>query len=506
MTLRRTILFALLLMLGVLGVTTTYTLLSKTADEEFHVHCGMQWWTKGSYTIHPVNPPLARIADAALPYLLDSDKDAEVMTLRDAYLQKAIMMRLGTLPFYVISCLVVFIWSRSLFGADAALWSLALYVSLATVSAHAGLATTDMCYAAMFVWAMFMGVQWLQLPSQKTGVWLGVSLGLAVGAKFSVLVQWPAAMLLIVAAQLGANLYRRRRGEVVAVWPLRMAHALPMVIAAPMAFMVLALIYRFDLSALTEGLSQLRRMNEQGFALWMFGPLHNRGVWYFFPVVFFFKTPLSFMAAVSVAKLRALRHMPGMLPALFPMLAAAGVLLASMPSNINLGVRHVLPLYPLLAVPAGYGLWWLWQCAGWRRLAAAGLLAAQVGGFIYTWPDHVSYFNVLAGRHPEHITLDSDLDWGQGIIQLDNALMALNTDDDKNGKIYLCLRGLHIVDFSVKKLLHVPVEACPSGLVQGWVVVSRSVRVMNPDNFSLLDPYKPVQRIGETMDLYYIPQ
>jgi hypothetical protein len=63
---------------------------------------------------------------------------------------------------------------------------------------------------------------------------------------------------------------------------------------------------------------------------------------------------------------------------------------------------------------AGYLIVSLWH--QWRLLVARAAIAAlmlwQVSTLIFTYPDYLAYFNVLAGSHPEHILVDSDLDWG----------------------------------------------------------------------------------------------
>src|SRR5437870_4596170 len=48
----------LLLVVGMLSVAGSYTKLSLTADERFHVECGMEWWHQGTYTFDPHDPPL----------------------------------------------------------------------------------------------------------------------------------------------------------------------------------------------------------------------------------------------------------------------------------------------------------------------------------------------------------------------------------------------------------------------------------------------------------------
>jgi hypothetical protein len=97
-------------------------------------------------------------------------------------------------------------------------------------------------------------------------------------------------------------------------------------------------------------------------------------------------------------------------PALFFLLATF--------SKINIGDRHVLPVYPfVLLLAAG-----TWQWAGRRRVARTALVALlllHAGDALRYAPDHLSYFNVFV-RPTESWTLlaDSNLDWGQGLLAL----------------------------------------------------------------------------------------
>src|SRR5690606_38168867 len=154
------------------------------------------------------------------------------------------LMRLGELPFYILSCVIVFAWSRRLFGAAAACLSLALYVTLSSVTAHAGLATTDIAYTATLMLALYAGVRWPADPTWKKSLGLGVSLALMIGSKFSGLVHWPAAMLLILLTQAA---WDRRQG--LRPWVLTLNHIKwGMLVTAPVTLAGLALIYRFDLT------------------------------------------------------------------------------------------------------------------------------------------------------------------------------------------------------------------------------------------------------------------
>jgi hypothetical protein len=90
-----------------------------------------------------------------------------------------------------------------------------------------------------------------------------------------------------------------------------------------------------------------------------------------------------------------------------------------MTSGINIGMRHILPVYPFLYVGV----------AGWLATRAnrrpgvyvlAALAALQIGECARITPDYLAFFNELAGgpgRGPEYL-VDSNIDWGQDVKKL----------------------------------------------------------------------------------------
>jgi hypothetical protein len=41
--------------------------------------------------------------------------------------------------------------------------------------------------------------------------------------------------------------------------------------------------------------------------------------------------------------------------------------------------------------------------------------------------------------------------------------------------------------------------------VTGWVAISELAKVHDPQGYAWLEAYQPFERIGKTIDLYYIP-
>jgi hypothetical protein len=173
-------------------------------------------------------------------------------------------------------------------------------------------------------------------------------------------------------------------------------------------------------------------------------------------------------------------------------------------SHINIGVRHVLILYPLLAIGSAVVVAAVLARIG--RVASAarrGALAAGVGlAFVLefaplaAWPDYLPWFNLLAPV-PQRILVDSDLDWGQDFRRLQASLRAHAVPS-----VALAYAGT--ADLPRE---HLPPYRLlgPDERASGWIAVSELARIHAPKRFHWLDAYAPVERVGRTIDLYYVP-
>src|SRR5262249_26468993 len=132
------------------------------------------------------------------------------------------------------------------------------------------------------------------------------------------------------------------------------------------------------------------------------------------------KTPLAILLLFGLGAYLALRKDPSMKRAAPALAFAAGILLPALTSHINIGIRHVLPIYLAISLVAGAAAVWLLDPARTRNYRiAAGVLGAWLAvSSLISHPDYLPYFNELAGSHPENILVDSDLDWGQDIKRL----------------------------------------------------------------------------------------
>lgn len=175
------------------------------------------------------------------------------------------------------------------------------------------------------------------------------------------------------------------------------------------------------------------------------GMVSQTGWWYYFPVVFAVKTPAATLALLAIAAALALfalaragfrrwslRRVPFewvviILPALVYFAFA-------MASGINLGVRHLLPIYPFLFVALGAAA----MKNRWSRRALPVLLLALAIESAAIYPHYLSFFNLFAGgaaNGPKYL-VDSNADWGQDLKNL-----KIYVDRNRIDKLCICYFG-----------------------------------------------------------------
>ncbi len=175
------------------------------------------------------------------------------------------------------------------------------------------------------------------------------------------------------------------------------------------------------------GFLQVLRLSAERPAFLM-GELSRTGWWYYFLVTFALKTPLPLLLLAGAALVDAVRRVRqrdwgALRLELFLWLPIGIYWLVTLSRNLNIGHRHLLPIYPFLFVGSGRAAAWLWRRRMVRPvLAVLGLWYA--GSALWIHPHHLAYFNELAGGpgNGYRLLVDSNLDWGQDLKNLGSYL------------------------------------------------------------------------------------
>ena len=527
-------------------IVSTYTVFTQTYDEPFHIACGMEWLDKGVYHYEAKDPPLSRIAAAIGPWLAGERSHGIVDAIQEGnailgseprYVRNLALARLGELPFVVLEAIGVWLWARRYFGPRTAFFSVLLFSMAPPVLAHGGLATTDVSIAATATWAFYGWLRFLEQPNTKHSLFLGFCCGLALISKFSALVFLGSGFVVVLIAHLSCT----RR------WGLLRVRTVPRLLrltapSAAVAFFIVWACFRFTFAPLfsadelvrrkadfspvltdpglvhtlvttvpvpagqcLRGIGQVWRHNKGGQWSYLLGERRDTGWWYFFPVVLGVKTPLGFLVLAMaggvflLARLR--RDADWTAPA--AVLFALAILFSCLPSRINLGVRHVLLIYPLLAIVGGALVSdTLGRKRRALRLVALACVVWTCASSIAAHPDYLAFFNEIGSRHPEHFLVDSDLDWGQDLSRLSMRLRALHAPS-----VSLSYFGTaDLTRFDLPATRRISCE----GRLDGYVAVSATMLYLHgplwsgcPQRYAELAQTQPRERVGRSIFLYY---
>jgi tetratricopeptide (TPR) repeat protein len=411
----------------------------------------------------------------------------------------------------VLTGIVIFLWLRQLAGGMAAALGVALWALNPVTLAYGHLVLTDMGETLMFVLAVWCFAMFLDRPSTGRAVLCGLACGGALVMKLSAVLLAPILLVL-----LALHAMRKRDGRglgklvcVMAavaggvVWlvyapfwspaPPLPADAATM-IGVPTWFQVLrpVLIPR----DFFKGLALVGGHESSGHWAFLHGQWRRTGWWYYFPVTMAVKTPLPLLLVTIVGLvmwLRGLRQFS--FQQAIPWIAALMYLLFAMAGTINIGVRHLLPMFALLAVGTASQFSLrnrqiqvcAWLGTGWLLLA--------------TWRAHpyfIEYFNEIAGgpSNGYRWLVDSNLDWGQDVKRLKQFL-------DKQA-----LTNIDLAYFGPRKSIDYHGIAArrvtpggADGLRTGTLAIS-ATELMNPAWDWLRASHEPAARVGYTMFIY----
>lgn len=437
---------------------------SATIDEAFHIFAGAEYWSEGTFFTNPEHPPLAKLLAAAAlmsagprpPKIAGAVPMPPVPDLLEFFRGNRIpyrtMMALARRPFrWLLAALVVVVYlaARAAWGTPAAMLASALVALDPNFIAHAGIVHTDVPAALFMTLTVVLTIAALG-RSPVRWLFVGITLGLALTSKFTALILVPLVLLSPLLLLLEGTAPRRLPPQfggataacivagvtVLLIYGVATRSMTPDNAAAATIRFLRSREVPIDTARSMAALSS--RAPQVGLFLtgiegvrhlsgterpWNFlhGKLSRRGFPHYFLVAFLIKsTPAMLLVTAAIfAGGRRLLTRWGI-----GLLAPVVVLFAvSIPSSFNIGVRHILPVYPLLAIAGSIVLASRLPPRWFAGLGAALILSAAVS-LILIHPFELGYFNFLVGGPEEggRWLSDSNIDWGQDIDRLNRFL------------------------------------------------------------------------------------
>jgi 4-amino-4-deoxy-L-arabinose transferase-like glycosyltransferase len=467
---------SLLLLLLLFELVSSIAWQSPTWDEGDHLFSGYESLRRLDHSLNPEHPPLAKMV-AALPLLPLALKVApqqgryfkdeayfggRELIFRNgpanggSYSADTIIFRarMAVSIFTFALAVLVFLAAGEMFGTGAGLLAMALFIFEPSLLAHGAYVTTDETVACMFFAAIFAFYRYVKRPALPRLLLAGIAAGLALAAKHSAGLLLPMLILLALGEVLGrwrAARAERQPNPRLRQDSLRLLLALCVLSAIAIAVLWSFYYFRYNMrpdgSAMTPSLaanaSALKPWQTGGILFfarhrllpesylyglvdvmavadltpsYVLGKVYAHGVWFYFPIVIALKWTLGFACLFVIAlwaavtgRLRRPREL------LFLTVPPAVYLAVAIASPLNIGVRHILPIFPFLIVLATGGVWSLILRDRCWSYAVAALLAAHIVSSVRAFPNYIPYANELWGgpsRTNRYLT-DSNADWAQ---------------------------------------------------------------------------------------------
>jgi 4-amino-4-deoxy-L-arabinose transferase-like glycosyltransferase len=437
-----------------------------------------------------------------------SGNDAEHLLFWGRLMQVVITLMTG---------LVIFAWARSLSDERGGLLALVTWVFNPIALAYGHLILTDPAIALFFPLAIWMYSRFLETPTGRTMSMAGLALGGALLAKFTAILLFPvlAALTLIFRRQLTRHLRLTRLfgyllGFATIAWVMILTTYIPEFSPPPAISPQRAELLNVPAwfcalrpvlipSPFFKGLAIFLAHASSGHEAYLCGHWSMTGWWYYYPAALWFKLPIPLLLAAALALSAAVRRLPRrpLLQAV-PLIGALLYLILTMANKVDIGVRHLLPMFPMLSVVIGV------------EAAQAGRPGKIVSSLLIVWlailvalahPFYIQYFNEFAGgsKNGYKCLLDSNLDWGQDVKRLKRFL-----DNRHITHIYInYFHSLAAVEYY--QIPHTFVDADGAqGIHEGYLIVS-ATRLMRPEWAWLRQQHQPVACIAYTLFVYRLP-
>ncbi|MFN7939234.1 MAG: glycosyltransferase family 39 protein [Bryobacteraceae bacterium] len=453
---------AMVVLIGVLAFVQVRSirLETQTFDEGFDLAAGYSYWKTGDFRINREHPPLGKLINA-LPLLvlnpslpLDhpswAQEDNVVFGEQFLYFNRVpadTLLFAGRMMSILTTLIAAFcfaLWMRRRFGDTAALIGLTFLCFDPNLIAHGRYVTSDIFVAVFFFFASVTWVRYLEAPSWKMLILAGALTGCALTSKVSALYLLPVffvlyllrpgrfsfwhmvgsmaglvgtAVLVVIAVyapevdRLAPATHRYLRGH----RQTRMIHEV-IERKSPLSEVLVFAGRKLKVQnhSFLVACNMVAVHNATGHPAYVLGKVTQHGAWYYFPVAFAVKTPTAvLLALLGLLAVGVRRRRPPILWIALVMIPA-GYFAFSMAGNINIGLRHILPVYLFLYAMLGAVM------ASWRKWVVGALLVLLMAESLAIHPHYLAFFNWVSGgpgNGPRYL-VDSNIDWGQDVVKL----------------------------------------------------------------------------------------
>lgn len=301
-----------------------------------------------------------------------------------------------------------------------------LYCFNTSIISHACLTTQDMLASIIYFLAIYSFIRFLESKRNKDLLYCSVITGVMMVTKYSVAVLLFTYFVVVLYFWITKIFCFK---DVVKFWLYQIFGI----------FLVGIVVYNKNLYDLFTGFIRVVSSTQEGRSTFFFGKYSTVGFILYFPTLFLLKTELPLLILCFISFIKFFYDILRKTATKEDILIVSSILIyltiASL-SKMQIGHRHILPVYPLL-------IWQVSKLSNVKRLQWLCYILVLWNIFVSVkaYPKYLSYFNEIIGgsKNGWKYFTDSNIDWGQGLKQLGQWVSKNNYA--KNG-IYLSYFGV----------------------------------------------------------------
>jgi Dolichyl-phosphate-mannose-protein mannosyltransferase/Tetratricopeptide repeat len=443
---------------------------SQVVDESAHLFAGFEYWKHADFGRNPEHPPLVKLIAAvpllplrlkepgipSIPFFKAQDFIGGTEFLYGADADSILMRSRMVLALFTVGlALLVLAAAYEMFAPQTALFAIALFTLEPVLLANGALVTTDMALTCLFFASVYTFYRYVKRPSLTRLALCTIATGLTLVTKHSGALILPT-LALIAASEVLVGRHEPASSGISSVrWGGRQAlnFAVAFLAIALVSYVLLWAFYGFRYTARPVGLQMTPPLAEYSALVksssekalisffsrhhlfpeaylygwvdilqipdtrptFLFGKIYSTGQWFFFPAVFLIKSTITLLVLLTLVPFVGLwKHRRELLFLAIPPLF---FLMISVSSKLNLGVRHILPIYPFCIVLAGAAAWRVAACSRRSAIVVAALFVFAAASSLNAFPNYLAYSNEAFGGPSKtyRVVTDSNADWGQGL-------------------------------------------------------------------------------------------
>ncbi len=537
---------------------------SATFDEPVHTVAGYRYWQCGDYGSNPEHPPMLKLLATTFLNFRSSltaprvDCGAKLLPkyeadgLGGAFLSDngvdsiLIPARLSAALMGLALAALVFFAALEMFGKWEAIVALAILAFEPNLIAHGSLVTTDMALTATVFAAVFALYRYAKKPTWARFAIVGLACGLMLAAKHSAIIFVPVLFAVFAA---DANLFRKfkehspklifrravafagffliglillwsfygfryyalpnRSENIVSVDEYIRANGRPEAIESSFAAIVRTIDkLRVFPESYVLGLADIAATNSRN--AWIFGQDYPTGQWFYFPLAFLLKSSVALLLLLPLGFVFAFYEREKRREMFFILAPPLAFFAFSLTSKMNIGVRHILPVYAFFIVAAAVGAVWMSRKFYYFQYVLIALLLFHAVAAVRTAPNYIAFGNDFFGgtNNTWRIFRDSNVDWGQNYKLADEYLKRENIADCQfagfgNHEIMRVSQPCRLLsDSRLQRFSTEIFDAAPS-TIEGTILVSVSnLPPRGGAEYLPLMQTEPIAQIGGTIFVY----